>query len=381
MTYAMLRRDMFAGAALLGLSGAAGAASADTNPFIYSLNTSTIRGQNLSIVEEVAIAAKAGYQAIEPWINELEQFMRKAAATCAIWAGASRTRACASKTPSASPNGSSTTRRRRKKGLEETRRAMDMVQQIGGQRLAAPPVGATKQADLSLLRAAERYRALLEIGDKIGVVPQVELWGFSRSLSRLGECALVAIESGHPQACILADVYHLYKGGSGFGGLQLLSARRPASLPHERLPRQAAARRDHRRPPRLPRATASLRSGHAARPAPRRLPRRLVAGAVQPRYWKQDALAAPRTGLEKMRAVVQMSLERLTRVIGLRRHQYPLRIDEDHLMGASNAGSGDTRRAIIYCTIALIASPHMAMAMFTRVLVVDPGVGFLHAIA
>ena len=27
----------------------------------------------------------------------------------------------------------------------------------------------------------------------------------------------------NPQACILADVYHLYKGGSGFQGLKLLS--------------------------------------------------------------------------------------------------------------------------------------------------------------
>ena len=74
---------------------------------------------------------------------------------------------------------------------------MDMVRQIGGTRIAAPPSGATKEA-VHLLRAAERYRALLEIGDKIGVTPQVELWGFSRSLNRLGETAFVAMESGHP---------------------------------------------------------------------------------------------------------------------------------------------------------------------------------------
>src|SRR5262249_8178904 len=113
---------------------------------------------------------------------------------------------------------------RRKKGLEDARRAMDLVRQIGGRRLAAPPVGATKQGDLSLLRVAERYRALLEVGDRLGAVPQVEVRGFSRTLSRLAECALVAVESGHPRACVLADVYHLHKGGSGFGGVRLLSA-------------------------------------------------------------------------------------------------------------------------------------------------------------
>jgi sugar phosphate isomerase/epimerase len=63
---------------------------------------------------------------------------------------------------------------------------------------------------------------LLELGDAMGVVPQVEVWGFSRTLGRLGEAACVAIEAGHPRACILPDVYHLYRGGSGFDGIKLL---------------------------------------------------------------------------------------------------------------------------------------------------------------
>ena len=40
--------------------------------FQYCFNTSTIRGQKLTLVEEIDIAAKAGYQAIEPWIGEIE---------------------------------------------------------------------------------------------------------------------------------------------------------------------------------------------------------------------------------------------------------------------------------------------------------------------
>src|SRR5437773_2235366 len=43
-------------------------------PFRYSLNTATIRGQRLPIAEEIEIAARAGYQAIEPWIDELERY-------------------------------------------------------------------------------------------------------------------------------------------------------------------------------------------------------------------------------------------------------------------------------------------------------------------
>src|SRR5262249_33679524 len=111
----------------------------------------------------------------------------------------------------------------RKKGLEQARRDMDMVLQLGGKRIAAPPVGAHQTGGVELLRATERYRALLDIGDKMGVIPQVEVWGFSKSLNRLGETALVAMECGHPKACLLPDVYHLYKGGSDFTGLKLLS--------------------------------------------------------------------------------------------------------------------------------------------------------------
>ena len=72
---------------------------------------------------------------------------------------------------------------------------------------------------------ADRYRALLELGDEMGVVPQVEVWGFSRTLGRLSEAAMVAIETGHSRACILPDVYHLHRGGSDFGGVSLLSPR------------------------------------------------------------------------------------------------------------------------------------------------------------
>src|SRR5262249_60845840 len=68
---------------------------------------------------------------------------------------------------------------RRRKGLESARRAMDLLRRLGGKRLAAPPVGATDQRMPDMLPIAERYRTLLEIGDQLGVVPQVEVWGCS----------------------------------------------------------------------------------------------------------------------------------------------------------------------------------------------------------
>src|SRR4029079_13220460 len=135
-------------------------------PFAFCLNTSTIRGQNIPVVEVVEIAAKAGYQAIGPWINELDKHVQsggslkdlgkriadhglrvESAIGFATWIVDDETQ--------------------RHKGLEEAKRSMDLVQQIGGKRLAAPPVGATDRNDIPLLRVAERYRALLELGDKM----------------------------------------------------------------------------------------------------------------------------------------------------------------------------------------------------------------------
>ena len=77
---------------------------------------------------------------------------------------------------------------RRAEALEQAKREMDILAQIGGKRIAAPPAGANgnNAPTLDLMKAAERYRALLELGDKMGVTPALELWGPSKNLHRLG---------------------------------------------------------------------------------------------------------------------------------------------------------------------------------------------------
>ena len=155
---------------------------------------------------------------------------------------------------------------------------------------------------------AERYRALLELGDRMGIVPQVELWGFSRVLGRLGETALVAIESGHPKACMLLDVYHLYKGGSSLTGLRLLNGAGLHVLHFNDYPAN---------PPR-----AAITDAQRVYPGDGVAPLKEIVGDLRAigyrgvlslelfnqEYWKQDPLTVARTGLAKMRAVVRKSL-------------------------------------------------------------------------
>jgi 2-keto-myo-inositol isomerase len=194
--------------------------------FTIGLNTSTIRGQKLPIVEIIDIAAKAGYQGMEPWLDELNRYKDGGGSLADL---GKRFRDVGIQVESAidffewavdDPS-------RRRKGMEAARRTMDLLQKIGGKRIAAPPSGATGEPAVAPQRLAERYRELLELGDQFGVVPEVEVWGPSKTLGNLAEAAYVAVAAGHPNACILPDVYHMYRGGSPFEGLKLLG---PASF-------------------------------------------------------------------------------------------------------------------------------------------------------
>ena len=194
-------------------------------PFRYSLNTSTIRGQKLGLEKEIDIAAQAGYSAIEPWVSTIQEYV-KAGGKLADIRKRVEDRGLTVEGAISFTQWIVDDDARRAEAVEQIKREMDLLAQIGGKRIAAPPVGANGNDApiLDLAKVAERYRAILEVGDKTGVTPVLELWGPSKNLHRLGECMFVIVESGHPKACLLGDVYHIYKGGSDFAGLKTISA-------------------------------------------------------------------------------------------------------------------------------------------------------------
>src|ERR1051326_1514445 len=76
----LTRREMLGvSVAALGAAMEVGAmTSAEGRPkggFRFCLNTSTIMGEKVGLVEEIEIAAKAGYVALEPGINENEKYV------------------------------------------------------------------------------------------------------------------------------------------------------------------------------------------------------------------------------------------------------------------------------------------------------------------
>ena len=323
MSFDLSRRDFFlTSAAAVAATGAATTraavaadakpASAGGDPFRYCLNTSTIskcqyQGKNVDVVSEVEIAAKAGYTGIEPWIRSLDAYTKSGGSLSDL-----RKRIADAGLTVESAIGFAAflheDEEQRKKGLEEAKRCRGIVREIGGERLAAPPVGVTDKTGLDLFQLSERYRALCEVGQQEGVYPQLELWGFSKTLARLGEAAFVGIEAAHPKACFLLDVYHIYKGGSGFEGLNMFAGRRmfdfhvndyPADPPRDKINDAARVYCGDGVAP-LTDIFRTLRDG-GYRGA-------LSLELFNPNYWKQDGLEVAKTGLEKTKAAVSKAL-------------------------------------------------------------------------
>lgn len=304
------RRDWLAAAGLaaLGLGGpqSARGQGAARAPFRYGLNTSTVSGQGLPIAEVVDLAAKAGYQAVEPWTKELDAHVAAGKTLDDLGrrlnGGGLAVESVIGFFEWAVDDDS-----RRKKALEDARRDMAKVRAIGGTRIAAPPTGATDRADLDLRRVADRYRDLCKVGREFGVVPEVEVWGFSRSITTLGEAVQVAVGSGMPEACVLADVYHLYKGGSDAAGLELVAPKMLKVMhinDYPNIPRGQIADSDRVFP------------GDGVAPLSAILRGLRDAGAevvlslevFNREYWKRDASAVLAEGLAKMKASVARAL-------------------------------------------------------------------------
>jgi 2-keto-myo-inositol isomerase len=199
----------------------AGARTRPANePFGYCLNTSTIRGNKLDIVGVVNAAAKAGFHAIEPWMVELDAYSSNGGVLKDLGkritdAGLTVEGAIAFNSFLDDDDA------RRAASMEKLKVDMDKVAQIGGKRIAAPP--GNNRAAVSLDNAAKYYREALEMGEKMGVLPLLELWGTHPVLGPLSHGVYVTVAAGRADASLLLDVFHLYKSGTPFTALRQIN--------------------------------------------------------------------------------------------------------------------------------------------------------------
>ena len=189
-------------------------------PFGYCLNTSTIRGNNLDIVDAIKAASKAGFQGIEPWIREIDAYTSQGGTLKDLGkriadAGLTVEDVIAFNAFLDDDDG------RRAASMENLKVDMDKVAQIGGNRIAAPP--GNNRTLVSLDNAAKYYREALELGEKMNVQPLLELWGTHPVLGPLSHGIYVTVAAGRVDASLLLDVFHLYKSGTAFPALKQIN--------------------------------------------------------------------------------------------------------------------------------------------------------------
>ena len=306
---ALKAAGMAAGAFALGSTRqeAATPQSRNGRAFRYCLNTSTIRGQKLGIVKEIDVAGQAGYDAIEPWFDGLNRYADDGGSLKDLAKRISDHGMTVESAIGFAPwivNDDT----KRAAGLEQAKREMDRLAQIGGIRMAAPPAGTSRGEQVEVEAAAERYAKLLEIGESMGVIPMIEMWGGHPVIGRISKAVSIAIECGHPKACFLGDVYHTYKGGCPFEGLKLLGPQAmqvfhfndyPADPPRETI------NDSHRVYP-----------GDGIAPLDTILNGFVEVGATpvlslevfNRSYWEQEAAVVAKTGLQKMKTAVKNAL-------------------------------------------------------------------------
>jgi 2-keto-myo-inositol isomerase len=275
--------------------------------FTFSLNTSTIREQKIGLMAELELAAKVGYNGIEIWMDTLQSYLKTGGTTAQLRSKAQDLGLKIEDVIGFAP-WIVEDKETRTKGLEQAKVEMNLLAEIGCKRMAAPPVGAQTAPKIELKAVADRFGVLSELGDSIGVNPQLELWGFSTNLSKMGEVLYVAAEANRPNTAILADVYHLYKGGSAAHALDSLSASQieifhvndyPLSLSPSQI---VDANRVH-----LGQGGAPLKQIFQMLHA-KKTPIVLSLELFNKDYYKQPALQVATEGLQKMKLAVTNAL-------------------------------------------------------------------------
>ncbi len=289
-----------AAAAMIPLASCAGNARNRSAQFRYCLNTSTIRGQGHGLVKNIEIAAEAGYDGVELWVDDVKAYLSAGGSLNElkniIHSGRLKVEGAIGFAPWITDDPEV-----RQEGLVRMEEEMEMMAGLECHRIAAPPAGFHQRSDLDLLEAGARYRQLLDLGRKTGVMPQLEFWGASRSLYHLGQAMMIAAAADDPDVKILADVYHLFRGGSGFHGLKMLQGNVIEIFHMNDYPGNI---------PRLEQTDADrVYPGDGAAPMRRILSDLNEMGGVKVLslelfnrdYWERDALDVAETGLRKMK--------------------------------------------------------------------------------
>ena len=264
------------------------------SPWPVCLDTATIRPASLK--DKIKIAAKAGYDAIEPWDNELQKFEEEGGnlkdlgkeikdsglfvpSVIGLW------------------NALPPTQELWESSLKDTRNRMRMAADIGAQHIQTIPN--TVGENYNQKWVADRYRDIIEMGLNDYKINPALVFVKYFPVKTMGQAAGIALDANHPNAMIIPDVYHMYISEGGFEGIKLLRSEMIAIFQSNDAPASPALRQ--------------LKDEHRVYPGDGILPLTQIfkdlkgtgfKGCVSlemynPEYWKEDLQAVAETGLRK----------------------------------------------------------------------------------
>ena len=195
-------------------------------PFRISMNTSTLQAYELPADEQIRMIADAGFDGIEMWVRDIRSYIEKGG-TAEELGDLLASRNLLLENMIGFSEWMSDDAATRTEAQEILRRDMEMIAKMGGKYIAAPVQGIDAIDRTKFDDYSSRYRAILELGEETGVVPILEVWG-TGALHKVSDCVHIAIGSGHSDATMLFDFYHVYRGGNDWNAIELVNG---AQLP------------------------------------------------------------------------------------------------------------------------------------------------------
>jgi len=222
MKIEITRREMLRNSGIaLAAGGLMGTTSFSPRPFRVSLNTSTIRGYQLPVEKQIDLCAEAGFDGIELWVSDVEAYVKQGG-TVAELGRRIKQHGLVLENMIAFSTWMADDAVERAAGIQKMRQDMELTAGLGGKYIAAPVQGIPAVVKQKLPEYSDRYRVILEEGVQAGVTPLLELWG-GGALNQLSDTAAITIGAAHPNASMLLDFYHLYRGGNSFDSLRQLN--------------------------------------------------------------------------------------------------------------------------------------------------------------
>lgn len=292
------------GLALTPLSSSNSAQKKSGN-FKYCLNTSTLNVQQNGLKKVIELTARAGYDMIELWIPDLQKYTAEGNSLSSLNKFIRDSGLGVANAIGFAPWMLADDAMRRK-GFEQMEAEMNIMAEVGCTRIAAAPAGLKPGDAVDLLAIGGYLKKLIALGKKTGVMPQLEFWGVSPVFYHIGQVLMVAAAANDPDVRILADVFHLFRGGSGFDGLRLVNGNHIDIFhmnDYPDTPREEQKDKDRIFPGDGVAPMKQIVQTLAATPNTKILSLELF----NPEYWKRDPLEVAKTGLTKMKDAVKLA--------------------------------------------------------------------------